>query len=161
MRSIKFLLLVFSFLLTLGWACTSDKEKNANYLPPFEVEIPNELKGNKAIEKFIDESQTALNKWSYALEDLAGQCEPYVGKEESELTTMEKVKLGKIMMEFVANMGQFAVKVAEMEQTATAIEENLNPEELQALTTVMNSFELRIQEINHKYKDFGKDQESM
>lgn len=161
MKSIGIHLLFAFFLLTLSSACSSEKEKSANYLPPFEVEVPKELKGNKPIEKFIDESKTSLNKWSNALEDLAVQCEPYVGKEESELTTMEKVKLGKIMMEFVANMGQFAVKVAEMEQMATAIEEDLNPEELQALTAVMDSFELRIQEINHKYKDFGKDQDSM
>lgn len=161
MRSIGIHLLIALLFLSQGWSCTSEKEKSANYLPPFEVEVPRELKGNKNIENFIDESKTSLNKWSNALEDLAVQCEPYVGKEESELTTMEKVMLGKIMMEFVANMGQFAVKVAEMEQMATAIEEDLNPEELQALAAVMNSFELRIQEINDKYKDFGKDQDSM
>jgi hypothetical protein len=139
--------------------CSSNKAKKGDYLPLLKTEIPASLKDNEEAKKFIEESTSVLNQWSVTFEDLVVECEPFVGKDESELSTMDKLKLGKIMMEFVANMGQFAVKMAEMEQFATSIEDGLDEDEMQAMAAVMDAFEIRIQEINTKYKDFGKEQD--
>lgn len=158
-NTIRQSILAFFVVLTLS-NCSTDKAKKGNYLPPLKAEIPETLKNNDEAKKFIIESTDILNHWSVTLEDLVVECEPFAGKDESELSTMDKLKLGKIMMEFVANMGQFAVKIAEMEQMATSIEDGLDEQEMQAMAAVMDAFEQRIEAINKKYKDFGKEQEA-
>lgn len=150
---------IVSLVFLIISSCSSDKAKKGDYLPPLKAEIPESLQDNDEAKKFIEESTDALNQWSITLEDLVVECEPFVGKDESELSAMDKLKLGKIMMEFVANMGQFAVKVAEMEQFATSIEDGLDDQEMEAMAVVMDSFENRINEINEKYKNFGKEQD--
>lgn len=145
--------LVISFLL---FSCTSDTKK-ADYLPKLVVEIPETLKDSPEAVEFINTSTETLNEWSIVFEDLVIECEPFAGKTEEELSTMDKLKLGKIMMDFMANMGQFAVKMAEMEQSVTMIEDGLNEEEAEALSVVMESFEKRMEEIGAKYEDFGKE----
>lgn len=145
-------------LVFIHYSCGSDKNK-ADYLPELKAEIPASLKDNPEAVTFIENSTDALNQWSITMEDLVVECEPFVNKDESELTTMDKMKLGKAMMEFTANMGKFAVKMAEMEQTATMIEDGMDEQEMEALATVMDSFEKRMQEINEKYADFGKEEQ--
>ncbi len=147
------MLLMISFLV---FSCSSEKKK-ANYLPELIIEVPESLKDNPEAVEFIDASSETLNLWSVTFEDLVVECEPFAGKTEEELSTMDKLKLGKIMMKFMANMGQFAVKVAEMEQSVTMIEDGLNQEEAEALMLVMNTFEKRIEEIGDKYENFGKE----
>lgn len=134
-------------------------KKKGDYLPPIKAEIPEALRENDEAISYIEETTEALNHWSVVFEDLVVECEPYIGKDESELTTIEKLKLGKIMMEFVANIGQFAVSVAEIDQNTTTIEYDLDDEELEALLTIKNIFEARIEELNIKYQDFGKEDE--
>lgn len=149
-----FLLLPFVFLVLIS--CSNDSKK-ADYLPELQIEIPEVLKENTEAVLFIESSAEVLNQWSITFEDLVIECEPYSGKTEEELSTMDKLKLGKIMMDFMANMGQFAVKVAEIEQSVTMISDGLNKDEAAALELVMSTFEQRITEIGKKYKDFGKE----
>ncbi len=149
-------LYLFIGIILIGLFACSSAEKD--YLPPLKIEVPDNLKDNAEAVSFISETSKALNQWSISLEDLVVECKPYIEKEESELSAIEKLKLGKIMMEFVANMGQFAVKIAEIEQNATTIEYNLNEDQLEAMTAIMTQFENRVSEINAKYQDFGKEE---
>jgi uncharacterized protein YsxB (DUF464 family) len=157
MKSKVLIICVAIIIAIVSVSCLS--EKKGDYLPPIKVEIPEALQSNTDAVTFINQSSEVLNQWSVTFEDLGVECEPFVGKEESELSTMDKLKLGKIMMEFMANMGQFAVKVAEMEQTASMIEDGLNEQEIEAMEVVMDSFDARIEELNDKYQDFGKEEE--
>jgi len=147
------ILLVFINLL---WSCNC--KKNGDYLPPLKPTIPELLKENQEVVIFIEESTKVLNKWSVTLEDLVVECKPYIGKNEVELSESEKLKLGKIMMDFVASLGQFAVNVAELEQNTSTVEYDLNDEELRAMDTIKTVFKSRIEEINLKYRDFGKEE---
>jgi len=140
-------------------ACTP--QKKGDYLPPIKAEIPEALSDNVEAISYIEETTDALNKWSVVFEDLVVECEPYIGKDESELSTIEKLKLGKIMMEFVANIGQFAVNVAEIDQNTSTVEYDLNDEELEAMLIIINIFQARIEELNTKYQNFGKEDEDI
>ena len=130
-------------------------EKEGNYLTPIKHEIPELLENNIEVVTFIQQNTKDLNNWAIVLEDLVVQCEPYIGKSESELSDTDKQKLGKIMMDLVANMGQFSVYVAEMQQNESTIEYDLNEKELQAFTLIKNQFDIRVEEINTKYLNFG------
>jgi len=151
--SLKFLLLPIVFL-TL-FSCSSDSKK-AEYLPELDIVVPEVLQGNSEAVQFIETSTNVLNQWSVTFEDLVIQCEPFAGKTEEELSTMDKLKLGKIMMDFMSSMGQFAVKVAEIEQSVTMISDGLSTDEAAALDFVMSTFKQRIDDIGKKYENFGK-----
>ncbi len=157
MKSNLFRVAMVFLISLLIISCTSDNKK-ASYLPELAIEIPESLKDNPEAIEFINVSTVALNQWSIVFEDLVIECEPFAGKTEEELSTMDKLKLGKIMMEFMANMGQFAVKIAEMEQSVTMVEDGLNEEEAEALVVVMDTFEKRIEEIGSKYENIGKEE---
>lgn len=144
-----------TLVLLIISACST--ERKGDYLPPLKTEIPEALKANADAITFIEESIVALNEWSVTFEDFVVECEPFIGKEESELSTMDKLELGKIMMEFVASMGQFAVNMAEMDQNATTVEYYLDATGQEALHGVLTIFENRITELNIKYQDFGKE----
>jgi hypothetical protein len=144
-----------TLILLMLSSCSTDRK--GDYLTPLKAEIPEALKENAEAIAFINESTSALNEWSIKFEDLVVECEPFIGKEESELSTMDKLKLGKIMMEFVASMGQFAVNMAEMDQNATTVEYYLDDAGQEALHVVVTIFENRINELNTKYQDFGKE----
>ncbi|HAN00510.1 MAG TPA: hypothetical protein DCQ26_18100 [Marinilabiliales bacterium] len=157
MKAIKSVL-IYSFILGLLIIGCSP-EKKGNYLSKLEVEIPDVLKGNANIVAFINENAEVLNQWSVTLEDLVVDCSPYLGKEEEELTDADRAKLGKNMMEFVANLGQFAVYSAELQQMMTTVEAELPDDQLAAFATIKNQLETRMQEIQNKYIDFGKEQD--
>ena len=161
MKSFVYKLFGSILLAGLVISCQSDKTAKGDYLPDLKIEVPAALKDNADAVTFIDQSSTALNHWSKSLEDLVVECQPYIGKKEAELSPVEKVKLGKLMMEFMSQMGKLAVKSAEMDQQYTQIEYGLTDDEQKALTAVMDAFNKRIDEINARYQDFGKaDEES-
>lgn len=139
--------------------CSCTLKKRGNYLPTLKTEIPEVLMNNSEVIAFIKKSDSDLNLWSVKLEDLAMDCEPFIGKTESELSEAEKNQLGKVMMELVSNTGQFAVRVAEMQQNASAIEYNLNEKELKAMTLLMTHYQTRIDDLNNKYLNYGNEEE--
>jgi len=151
--------LIGVMLLATVFFMSCSLNRKGNYLPPIKIEIPEILENNAEVSNFIEQSTVAINDWAIILEDLVVECAPYIGKTEVELSATEKEKLGKAMMDFVANMGEFAVKMAELEQTASTIEYNLSEEELEPWKLINTQFKNRIDELNKKYQDFGKEEE--
>lgn len=152
-KAIKQSLLVIVVALIVS--CNSN-QSDVNYLPELKVEIPDELADNTEAIEFIKNSTAALNQWSITFEDLVIECEPFIGKTEEELSTMDKLKMGKIIMELMANMGKFTMQVGELEKSASIIADGLNEQEVKAFNLVQESFKNRITELGEKYKDFGK-----
>ncbi len=149
---------VGGFLLITILLLSCSSKNRWNYLPPLKIEVSKNLANNSEIVAFISDNTEALNNWSIRFEDLVVDCTPFVVKAESELTDEEKKVYGKLMLEFVASMGQFAVYVAEMQQSATTVSYALNDEQLEAMKVINTEFENRIVEINSRYKDFGKEE---
>lgn len=137
--------------------CTEGSKKG-NYLPELRIEIPDAIKDNTEAVLFIENSQMIINQWSNTFEDLVIAGEPYVSKTEEELSAVDKLKLGKIMMDFMSGMGKFAVEIADIEQTLTTIEDGMTEKESNAMETVMTSFNKRISEIGKKYENFGNEE---
>jgi len=150
--------LIQAILMTitmLFFSYCSNSSKKGDYLPELKIAVPEILKDNTEAVLFIQNSQKTLNQWSVTFEDLAIACKPYADKTEEELSAVEKLRLGKIMLEFMSGMGKFAVEIAEIEQTLTTIEDGMTESESEALKKIMASFEKRINEIGKKYENFG------
>ena len=124
-------------------------------LPPLKIEVPAELNGNPEIVQFIKDSEEAINLYSNTAEDLAEDCKEFVGKNEEDLTMLDKVKMVSVLGQFTANFAQFAAKYGEMMDQTEVLENGLNDEQAAALATVMEAFKQRMEQLEAKYKDIN------
>jgi len=138
----------------LGACSSSPKDQpEPDYLPELKAEIPDELQDNPEVVEYIETTTEALNELSINLEDLFVKIEPYVKKDESELSTMEKLKMSKHVLAFTAQMAKVGARMATMKQTYHMMSDNLTQEEQQALDVINETFEKRIRELDKKYQD--------
>lgn len=150
----NFLLITFSlFVIFLTQSCTN--KPSSNSLPPLKINIPEELKRNDEIVKFIKASEEAINLYSDTAEELAEDCKSFAGKKEEELNMLDKVKMVAALGKFTSNFAQFASKYNEMEDQTKILEEGLNEEQAVALTTVMEAFKHRMEQLEEKYKNIA------
>ena len=149
----KFTFLFFTIAVFLTPSCVNSPSSSGK-LPPFKIEVPAELKGNKEIVQFIKESEEAINLYSNTAEELAHDCRDFIGKEEEDLNMLDKVKMVAALGQFTANFSQFAVKYGEMLEQTQVLEKGLSEEQTAALATVMEAFKTRMEQIEEKYKDF-------
>lgn len=156
MRKYHFFYLFFiAFLL---FACQSEK---GNFLPELNVNTPDILADNEEVVVFVKVNEEMLNDYSNTFEKIVIACSTLVIKEESELLSEEKELLGGYMMDLTENLGMFAVKIAEMEATYTAVEYALSEEQLPAFNEVMLLFTQRVLTINERYANFGIPQDQI
>lgn len=66
----KIILIALLFGAALLNGCSPKTQNKADYLPPLQIEIPAELKGNPEVVTFIKKSETAINIYSKTAEDL-------------------------------------------------------------------------------------------
>lgn len=150
----KLIFLFLSFAIFLSPSCGNSPSPSGK-LPPFKIEVPAEIKGNKEIVQFIKDSEEAFNLYSNTAEELAYDCRDFIGKKEEDLNMLDRVKMVAALGQFTANFSQFAVKYGEMMEQTQILEKGLNEEQTVALATVMESFKTRMEQIEEKYKDFG------
>ena len=149
-----FLLLIVLFISS----CDSKKEKrNPAFLKPLQIEIPQELESNKDAIEFIKTSENTINEFSDNIEELALDGKDVLFKDVEEMGTMDKIKLGKMAVQFVSNSTQLA---GVLEGAQSFVEEakanGLDEKQLKSLEIVEKTLENRITEINNKYKDYFK-----
>jgi len=150
-----FLLLIVLFISS----CNSKLEKrNPNFLQPLSIEIPDDVKNDTELVGIIESSEKAINEFSDNIERLAIDGKDFLKKSKSgeEVSIMDQLKVGKLMLEFASNSTQM---VASMEKFNTYVESKkgqgiINDEQLKALEQVGKYFEERIDQINKKYKDY-------
>lgn len=147
------LTIIILVIVSLTPSCTN--KSSSNTLPPLRIEIPEELKRNDEIVKFIKASEEAINLYSDTAEELAEDCKSFAGKKEEELNMLDKVKMVAALGKFTSNFAQFASKYNEMEDQTKTLEEGLNEEQAVALTTVMEAFKHRMEQLEEKYKDIN------
>ena len=145
------ILLFTIFVVTL---CST--EKDYNYLPDLQINIPENLQNNPDAVSFITDNTYMLNNWSKTFENFVVECNPYTSKNEKELTIEEREKFGKIMIEFVAGMGKFKVDVSKMQKDADYLKCELSKDEITSLNKVMKIFNSRAKVINDRYFNFDK-----
>ena len=154
MKKLLHITLALSIAALLGACSTSQNEQpDPDYLPELKAEIPAELQDNPEVVEYIETTTEALNELSINLEDLFVKIEPYVHKDESELSTMEKLKMSKHVLAFTAQMAKVGARMATMKQTYHMMSDDLTEEEQQALDVINETFEKRIRELDKKYED--------
>ncbi len=137
-------------------ACSSDKKRNVNFLPPISIQIPDEIKGEIELVKVINSSEKAINELSDNLEQLIVDSKEVLDKKEEERSLMDNLKVGKLMVEFVSNSSELGELIDDFdnykkEQEAQGL---INDAQVKALEKVGDSFEKRMQQINKKYEHY-------
>lgn len=153
MKNTIVILLISSVLFA---ACSSSNKRNANFLPPLKITISDEIKGDEELVDVIKSSEKAMNEFSDNMEQLIVEGKDIYTKKQEDLSLMEQLKAGKLMVEFVSNSTQMA---ATIEKFDTYVEtqksqELINDTQLKALEGVGIAFQKRINDINEKYKNY-------
>jgi len=149
-----FKLVILLSLAALSPSCGNSPSSSAK-LPPLKIEVPSELKGNKEIVQFIKNSEDAINIYSNSAKELAEDCKDFIGKDENDLSVLDKVKMVAAFGQFTANFAQFATKYSEITEQTQLLEEGLTEEQTAALATVMEAFKQRMEQLEEKYKNYG------
>ncbi len=155
MKKTTILLFLASIILT---ACSGDKNKrNSDFLAPIEIAIPAEIEGDAELVDLVKSSEKSINEFSDNIEQLiidGGGILEKSKQEGAEASMMDKLKAGKIMLEFASNSTQI---VTTMEKFDTYVQEkqkqgDINDTQLKALEQTGKAFENRMNELNEKYK---------
>ncbi|PLX15920.1 MAG: hypothetical protein C0599_16030 [Salinivirgaceae bacterium] len=149
----KKLVILISIISVIIGCSSGPKPSEPDYLPPIKAEIPAELQDNQDIVEYINTTTDVLNDVSRELEDLYVKIEPYADIPESEISTMDKLRISKYAIQFTAEMAKLGAKMAMMKETYHLMSEDLSSEEEQALMVINETFLKRIQQLNDKYKD--------
>jgi hypothetical protein len=145
---------LLSAIIFILLSCSSGpKPAEPNYLPPIKAEIPADLQDNKEIVDYINTTTDALNDVSRELEDLYVKIEPYADIPESEISTMDKLRISKYAIQFTAEMAKLGAKMATMKETYHLMSDDLDEDEHQALEVINATFLKRVEQLNDKYKD--------
>lgn len=155
MKTIK---IIFMLLLVsiITFSCSNGNKRGANFLPPLEIKIADEIKGDGELVEVIKSSEKAINEFSDNIERLAMDGKDILSKNEEEQSLMDGMKAGKLMLEFVSNSTQMIVSVEKFQTYVEGKKEQgiINDEQLKALEQVGKSFGNRIDQINEKYNFF-------
>lgn len=149
-----FLLLIVLFISS----CSSKKEqRNPEFLKPLKIEIPKELEKNKDAVEFIESSEKAINEFSDNIEELALDGKDVLFKDVDDMGTMDKIKLGKMAVQFVSNSAQMeGVLENAQKYVEDAKMKGLDDEQIKSLEIIEKTVEDRIAEINKKYQNYFK-----
>ncbi len=149
-----FLLLIVLFISS----CNSKIEKrNPDFLKPLKIEIPKELENNKDAVEFIESSEKAINEFSDNIEELALDGKDILFKDVDDMGTMDKIKLGKMAVQFVSNSAQMeGVLENAQKYVEDAKTKGLDDEQIKSLEIIEKTVENRIAEINKKYQNYFK-----
>lgn len=153
MKNTIIILLISSALLA---ACSNSNKRNISFLPPLKISISDEIKRDEELVDVIKSSEKAMNEFSDNMEQLIVEGKDIYTKKQEDLSLMEQLKVGKLMVEFVSNSTQMA---ATIEKFDTYVEtqksqELINDTQLKALEEVGVAFQKRINDINEKYKNY-------
>ena len=137
-------------------ACSTSNKRNSDFLPPLEITIADEIKGDTELVGVIKSSEKAMNEFSDNIERLVVEGKDVFNKKEEEQSLMGQLTLGKLMVEFVSNSTQMAKLIDEFDSYKRKREEQglINDAQLKALEQVGIAFQDRITQINTKYESY-------
>ncbi|MCD6545002.1 MAG: hypothetical protein J7K34_10900 [Flavobacteriaceae bacterium] len=155
-NSIKIIFLLSIVLFTN--ACNKDiNKRNPDFLKPLKIEIPKELINNKDAIDFIQSSENAINEFSDNIEELALDGKDILFKDVNEMGALDKIKLGKMAVQFVSNSTQLVEVLEDAQKYVEKAQANgLDEGQIKSLKIIEKTVENRITEINNKYKDYFK-----
>jgi hypothetical protein len=158
MKKIAFLLFAASLLLVSCASDGSSKKHNSDFLEPLEIEIADEIKGDAELVDLVKSSEKALNEFSDNIEQLLVDGKDIFREDfdMEEASLMQKLKAGKLLLEFTSNSAQIAVTMEKFDSYVQEKEKQgiINDTQLKALEQVGIAFKARMAEIDKKYKHY-------
>lgn len=152
------LLLLFVNSILISCSGDAKKKSNVNFLPPLQIEINTAIKGDPELTAIVKSSEKAINEFSNNIEQLLVDGKDILKEDFNieEATLMEKLKAGKLLVEFGTNSTQMLVT---MEKFNTYIEErqktgDFNENQIEALKEIGESIQNRMDAINKKYEHY-------
>ncbi|WP_144439120.1 hypothetical protein [Lutibacter profundi] len=151
-------ILIIILVTSLFYACSGEKKRNVNFLPPLSIQIPTEIKNDVELTKVIKSSEKAINELSDNIEQLVIDGKEVFEMKEEEQGVMDNLKMGKLIVEFAANSAQLGKLIDEFDtyKKKQASQGLMNDAQLNALEKVGATFTNRMTQINEKYKNYFK-----
>jgi len=157
MKQTILFIFISSLLLTACSGGTSNK-RNADFLAPMTIQVPESIEGDAELVDLVHSSEKSINEFSDNMEQLIFDVKDFLRDDfdMEEASLMEKLQVGKAMVEFASNSTQI---MTTMEKFDNYVEEKqklgeLNEKQLEALKQVGKAFESRMKEIDNKYKHY-------
>ncbi|MEN8185784.1 MAG: hypothetical protein ABFR05_01510 [Bacteroidota bacterium] len=151
-------ILLFIFIITVI-SCNVDKEnRNPDLLEPLDIEIPQELADNTEAVEFIRSSENAINELSDNIEELVIGGKDILSRNAEDLEALDKMKLGKMTVQFVSNSTLMANELEKMQKyTESSRSKGLNEAQIIAFKSVEKAIENRMVLISTKYQKYFND----
>ena len=159
-KLINIYVLLFTVLLisSCGENDTKTNKHKADFLPPMKIEIADDIKSDSELVDLVKSSEKSINDFSDNIEQLLVDGKDVLKEDFNieEATLVEKIKAGKLLLEFGTNSSQMLVT---MEKFNTYVEKrqkkgDFNESQLKALKQVGESIENRMNTINKKYEHY-------
>jgi PBP1b-binding outer membrane lipoprotein LpoB len=158
LTSIYVLLITTLLFISCGENDTKSKKSKVNFLPPLTIEIPDNIKSDDELVEVVKSSEKALNEFSNNIEQLLVDGKDVLREDfdMEEASIMEKLKVGKLVVEFGSNSSQMLITLQKFESYVQEKQKQglINEEQLAALQKVGESFKTRMDEINTKYQHY-------
>ncbi len=156
MKKLNTLFLALLITTVLISSCTSGRKRNADFLPPVKIEIPDEIKGDKELVDIVESSENAINEFSDNIEQIAVDGKEILNKNDEDLTLFDQMKIAKMAVEFISNSTQMADALDKFDTYVKSKESQgiINDTQLKALEQVALKFTSRMDEIDAKYQEY-------
>ncbi len=159
-------LIFFGIITAFLFSCSSNSEETTSgtntsvdndKLPPLKIEVPAELQDNENAKEIIKTGEDMINKFSNTLEDIIKDNKNLIGKKQEDLSFTEQIQVGKIAVQIVTSMAEFAPKFANLQSKIEDFKKgDISEDEAEAIDKVADAFEQRMNEIEEKYKDLAE-----
>jgi len=156
MKRIKIVLwsILFLMLLPALQSCTGNHIDRTGFMPPVKIRIPNDVKKDAATVSFIKSSEKVINELSDRMENIAVNGKGLFGKNEQDMTMMDKIKMTKLSFQFLSAGTSLVNELDKIQHYVDTKErEGVSEADLKAYETVEKALEKRINALNNKYKD--------
>jgi len=144
---------IISLLLTiiLLQSC-STHTRQASYLPPLKITIPNDAKNDSSLVGFIKYQENKINNVSNDFEYTAGELSYYLEK-KNNLNVIDKVKIVRLSLKMIELQNIFLTKLSEINNLIETKEKTgYNGVNISVYLATKNALLTRIKNLNKKYK---------
>jgi PBP1b-binding outer membrane lipoprotein LpoB len=154
-----YMLLITTLLVSsCGENDSKTNKRKADFLPPMKIEISDNIKSDSELVDLVKSSEKSINEFSDNIEQLLVDGKDVLREDfdMEEASIMEKLKVGKLVVEFGSNSSQMLITLQKFESYVQEKQKQglINEEQLAALQKVGESFKTRMDEINTKYQHY-------
>lgn len=156
MKNFKTTIIAFIVAPMILMSCGENRSKKSaeadDELGKLKFEIPAELKDKPEVVNYIESMNEVADEYALIVDQIMDEAGHLAGVPEEELSTMQKIKLVKLMADVGMKSTMTMAKWAEYQERRVTIEEQMTDAELEALASVWTRFEERMKQIDEKYK---------